>query len=483
MKALLRSTVARATTLYTFLSVLPALVNFLLLPLYLNYLSVESYGYLALLNLFALLYSVFASMQLNIAAGNQYFTLEEAEKTPYRHALFQTNLLSCVLMFLLFLALGPTFFRIYENDLPFAPLGALVLGTTMIRQINNLVMVFMKNEYRLKVIGRYALAITLLNVCLQVIALVFLKMGLAGIIKSTFLSTLVVTTVLLIQHRNWLWRKGTLLSGQAWRYAIMGLKFSLPFLPAVLVFQGQVAMDRIVLERYGTLAMVGQFALLMTLLSIPNMFVDALIKAIRPKVLGFLKNGEEGKVRQLERCYVGVVCFIFLGALVVGTHLHLVTDSPKYQEIGNYVLLGVAALLPGSLLYFKHLRIMFRDQSGAISRYSIIAAAIQFVLLWMLVPTYHVNGALIATGVAGLVNYALLASNDASGNVFPHEFRLLRPALGLGVLLGIGAGMRCFDLSVSATSITVFITGTALLYLSLKSEWANLATWIRDPED
>ena len=112
----------KASTLYVIIGLLPSTINFLLLPVYLRYISPEEYGYLALLNVYLILFSAFACLQLNVSGGTQYFS-KGINKESFRVAILSGSVMLIIFWFLIFTLLGNYFFSIYHTDVSFYPLG------------------------------------------------------------------------------------------------------------------------------------------------------------------------------------------------------------------------------------------------------------------------------------------------------------------------------------------------------------------------
>jgi len=78
-----------STVLYSLVGILPSIVGFALLPIYLNIISVEQYGVYALINSFSLILGVIMGLKLESAFRIFYFDYDfETDKERYLQTLF-----------------------------------------------------------------------------------------------------------------------------------------------------------------------------------------------------------------------------------------------------------------------------------------------------------------------------------------------------------------------------------------------------------
>ncbi len=481
IRNLLHSKYFKASFVYVVISVLPSAINFLLLPLYLQHISVEDYGYLIMINFYGMTYNVFACLQINIAASTQYFN-HDIDRNVFRVSIMITTIMGVVVSFLLFAVTGDLFFSLYKNSISFYPLGLVVITSIALSQLQSIIFLFLKNEYRVRELGIYTLASVVINVTSQIIFVVYLDMGINGIVYGGLIPRLIIVPSLMFIYSNWVIGKDiTMLFSKKVRvYAWNALKLSLPFLPTVLLHRLQTFGDRFVLERFVSLEKVGQYAVLITLLGIPNLVVHSILTAIRPKILALLEDKSMDSVRLLEFAYLGVISIIFLFTLLLGANLQWFTDNPKYLEVRNYLFVGILAAIPGTMLHFSHLTLMHASKTGWISKFSLLSFLVQLALLISLTPTLGLWGALIAMAVAGLVNYGLnfKASNQVSG--MKMETQTLSPILTLFITISLGIALTWLSGNILFSSMAIFILGILLIFVIFRKKIAPLSDLLMD---
>lgn len=468
MKRILKSKYTQASILYIILGILPSAINLLLLPLYLKYLQVADYGLLVLINVYTSLFSVFGCLQLNIAANTQYFSAD-LDKDSYKSGVLITAFISSFFIFGIFYSMGGIFFSFYKTDLSFYPLGLVALVSATLMAWHTIVFVFLKNEYRLKELGILSIASIILGIAFQFYLVIELKWGVSGIIFGIFFSRLVITLFLFFYYIKWV--KIRLIAFENYlKYGWMALKFSIPFMPTILLHWLQTLGDRLILERFVSIDKIGQYAVLFTLLTFPQLVVNAVMSAFRPKLIQLMEDRRDALIQRLEFLFTFFIVLLLVFILFIGTHLNLLTDNLKYIEINRYLLIGVLSILPGSMLYMHHLRLMLAEKTGLISKYSLYSVTVQVSLLFVLVPDFGITGALLSYGIGGMVGYSLNAFKAYELNAYSF-YKTIQPAVVFVIFVFMGLAFVSFselDIKTISKIVSVFII--LFLILILKGE-------------
>lgn len=468
MQKILKSKYVQASSLYLALSLLPSLINFLLLPFYLGYISPTEFGQLTLLNAYAILFTVFSCLQLNVAASTQYFS-QNINKVEYTIVIVSASAIITMIIFTIFTLFGSTFFSIYESNIQFYPLGFLVLLTAALGQLYISLFTILKNEYQLKQIATSSILILLINVSSQLLLITKFKYGLDGIVYGQLVSKILVVPVILYYFKNQFLGTKQMHALKKNYYPMLknALIFSLPILPTVLLAQLQKVGDRFILERHISLEELGQYSILMLLIGLPSLAINAIFNSLRPKILILIEEQNLKAVNQAEFFYTIGIIFIFILSCLLGTHLELFTDNSKYIAIKKYLYLGVLGSLPGSMLYFNHLKLMQKGRTKPIARYSFYSFLIQILCLFLLVPQFGIEGALYALLISGLYNY-LLNSYGANKESYLAYLGKQRPFLAFVILSILAIASVKIEIDISYSSIVFFIFSVTLLIFLIR---------------
>ncbi|MEQ8238803.1 MAG: hypothetical protein RIA69_06305, partial [Cyclobacteriaceae bacterium] len=330
-------------------------------------------------------------------------------------------------------------------------------------------LVFLKNEYRLKEFGLFSIALTILGIGFQSYFIIELQWGLSGILYGILFSKIIIIPFLIFYFRKWLIIHLKNLK-ETLKYGRMALKFSLPFLPSILLYWVQTLGDRFVLERFVSIEKVGQYAVILALLTFPQVVVNAVMNAFKPKLLQLLNDEKHSLIQKAEFLFTSFIVLSLVFVLFLGTHLDWITDNNKYIDINQYLFLGVLAILPSSMLYMHQLKIMRVEKTGDISKYAFYAFLTQFLLLFLLVPRYGISGALISFGLSGLLNYTLNAINSYGIHHYSVS-KILQPAVAFIILVLAGVTLIHFSpLSIKTVAEIVALLTIILLTVILRKE-------------
>ncbi len=379
----------------------PAL-SILLLPLYLLVLSPSEYGVLALVNVGTAVLVIFCTWNMDVAMRTFYFDFDQDEKllSKYLTQLFSFTLFLSVTTYSLMLFLGPTMYNIsFSSDsISYVPLGSIALATACLSTCANIYLVFLKNKIWLWEFAIYSLLSILLGIGFQCYLLLICHMGVLGVLLGGFLSTLIVFTTIVI-------RRPLLVTFKLVpKYIRPSIKFVLPLIPMLVLFAIEKQIDRVFLEKYLSLEVVGIYALLMALLGLVNVMFSALDDAIRPFLYESLKSDETPQIVQLfQNMYLLVGTLTFLLVIAVGANLHLITDNLAYISVKKYIIYGAIACLPLIFVRYYALIYVFYKKSGSLTAITLIKTIAVIGLLIILVPQYEILGALLAVLLSNVV--------------------------------------------------------------------------------
>lgn len=398
----------QAVVLFSVLSLLPALVSIFLLPVYLKELKPEEYGLLIILNLSGSLYSVVSIVQLNIAVTTNYFDYYEDQNKlkKFKSSLFSVSFGIATITLFLFILLGSFFLQpLIKSDLiDFMPLGLMVLITQYLAQLKSVYFVFVRNEYRLTEYAIYSVSLLFLNTIFQYYFIVIVKSGVFGSVSGALISHIIVTGALLILQRK-LFDINPDLS-----MVKKSLRFSLPFIPIILMYWIFRTGDRFLLERLTDLATVGRYAVLIGLLLLAESVFESLGNAFRPLIFRSFNALDSQKlysIKQFIMLYVKFGLFTLSGVILIGSNLNLITQNQKYLSIIPLFTLGVVVLISKLILRVPYLQLMYSKKTKLIAWITFVSMMILVLCLILLIPNYGIVGALYSIGISNVTNFLM----------------------------------------------------------------------------
>jgi len=166
---------------------------------------------------------------------------------------------------------------------------------------------------------------------------------------------------------------------------------------------------------------------------------------------------------------------VLVGILIVGNHLHLITDNLKYQSITQYFPLGVVVTAPFLMVRFIAMLFLYYKKTGMLAGLTFVKFSIMFILMLFLIPQFGINGALIAIGISNVVNlilFGFLIEKHRSKliNYIPILFRLFIFLISIGCFFFL----KSF-LSPTLSSWLIFIPLTLIFYILDKQNLLDLA--------
>jgi O-antigen/teichoic acid export membrane protein len=477
----------RNGTIYSIGVVLSRLVGFLMLPLYTHLLTPADYGILELLSMTTDITAMVAGLGISWAVLRYY---PEKAGTPEAPALVSTALILLVVVSGV-LALGVSsastplalvlFGTPEHSDLLKLALTGLVLGAFVEVPV---VVLNARQQPRAAVgVGVIRLFMAL---SLNILFLVGLDMGVAGIFWSTIATSAIV---------------GGTLSFRLLRDA--GLHFS-PVLAKQLVRYGAPLVlwslssfvlhysDRYFLRASTGLDEVGRYSLAYKLAMLLATFVGSPFEtAWVPKAVEVYKRDGEaaGPVLQPVLRYYNLL--LVTAALVIalfgGEAIVLATADSYHGAVHVLPMLALAMVL-FSWRQISQLGATLRERSEFIALSSAVAAVAALGLNAVLVPRWHAMGAAVATALAFAVEASIMFF--LSSRLFRVRLSpvvLLGP-LGLAALVWVGANALApweqgvvVRLAVKASALPFFLALLVMSGLVTRVEWLWLSSAIRAP--
>lgn len=397
----------KAAGVFAILAFLPSAIGVFMLPIYLQHLKPSEYGTLALMAFFAGFYSIVSCLQLNAAAGINYFNYSNSLwRGKYISSIFTAVVLLSFLSYLVFILIGVFFFQYFleSSTSHFFPEGVIVLTTAFLNQVCSIYFVFLKNEYQLKIFASYILAFVFFNLIFQYFFIVIQDLGVFGSIFGSFLARIIVSVYLVIkQQKLFDFRPNKKILEES-------LRFSLPLIPIVFINWFFTTGDRLFLERFMDLTEVGKYALLMGLLLIANQAFTALWSAFTPRLLicfGNLDNYNISVSQHLINWHIKIGLVVLVGTIMVGSNLSIITDNEKYISIAPLFSLGAVVMLPKMIQSIPTLLLMHAKQSVIILWCMLISMIVMMVGFFTLIPLFGIEGALFSLGMSNTTNLIL----------------------------------------------------------------------------
>lgn len=309
IKRIFKSSLFKASGIYTFTSILNSTIPFFLMPILTRYLTPEDYGITAMFSMLVSIISVFTGLSVHGAINRVYFEKDINFKEYVANCIFILFASSTLtfLTVLIFLSLISKYSGVPANwviiSVIFSFLQFLTSSNLVIYQAR-----MQAKYYSLIQIGQ-----TILNFSLSIFLVVFLKMNWQGRLIANFLAVLFFGLLsLFILSKNyveWKFNKD---------YIIHALKFGIPLIPHTLGGILIATTSRFIITNILGLKETGIYTAGLQIGSIVSLFADAFNRAYIPWLFDKLnQNDEIIKLKIVKFTYLYFIMIIAV-ALILG---------------------------------------------------------------------------------------------------------------------------------------------------------------------
>jgi len=447
-------------------SVLNRLALFLLLPLYTNYFSPEEYGKLELIFVTVAFIRVFLGMLLGHSVLRFFFEYEsEADKK---------SLVGTSLFFSLTWCAGLTLVIMYfSENLTLLVFGAdnskslFILGFSVMffEVTSEIPLAFLRAKEHSMYYVLTSFLQLVLRITLNIYMVVFLGLGIPGVLTGNLLSAAIV------------W---ALLVGITLRYSGLVFDFSklkkifryiypleIESVPGIVL----VNADRFSLNFYSTLKVVGIYALALRFGMILQTLISEPFQANFGPFRFLIMNRDDAK-----EIYARILTYYLYFVMILGLIITLysmevieVMSSHQFRDAYKVVPIISLALILRGLGYIVQTGILLQKRTGYMPYIQGASSVFYILLLIFLVPKLTVYGAAFA--VLGTQCLQLIMTNYFSQKLYPIAFEYQRIAKILAVavfIYVISVFTNGMDLSIRIGIKTVLIGLFPILLITLK---------------
>ncbi len=484
----LRTTLKHGS-IYTLGMILSRLVGFVMIPVYTRVLTPADYGILEILSLTTDILGMLAGMGIGLAVMRQYYA---ADDDAERHRVVSSAATLLIAVFAVVAAAGIALAGVMgpvllgaDGDPLLVRLAVVVLafGSTI-----EVPMALLRAQQRSTSVVAVGLARLFFSLSLNIVLVVILRMGVAGVLISSVVSSFLVGGFLTVRL-----------------YRETGLHFDLPIVRRLVVFGAPLVIwnvasfvlhysDRYFLRVFASLADVGLYSLgykiaMLISLMISGPFADIWI----PKALEIERKegGTSGPilVTILSAYNLVLVTAAFCIAIFAGDLIRIATGDAFHAASSSVPLLAAAMVFFG-YRSVGQIGALIRGRSDLIALGTAIAAVVVTLLNISLIPRFGVLGAASATLGAFAVEFFLMLR--LSKGVHQMDIRLPRFLAPLAIASAVLVGTNLLvarDLALPASiALHVVAVGAYLGALALTGAIPpemRAATWraVRAPRE
>lgn len=403
--------------IYTLPTVLSRGIAIFLLPIYTRIASPEELGALDLFFVFGSIISL--TVALEISQGVARF-IPELSDVKQRLAYSSTGLYFTFFMYALFFITATTFYVELNHFITGKSEYALSFQLALVYITINGFFYYFQNQLRFEgnsvgysIVSVFFAATNLATVF--VFGIVY-DLGLIAILYSIIVSVLLASLLglFLLRHSFGLVFKIGMLKQL--------LMFSIPLLPASMLVFISLYVDRYMINMFLDLESVGHYGVAVRLASAASLVMIGFQMAVTPLI--YKHHNEPDTPQSLSVIFKYFVFFAVLFFLVyslVAKELLFLLTTPEFYFVANVIPLLVLALLFSNMYVFMP-GIGIRKKTHLIFLISIVAAVVNVVLNYLLIPIFHINGAALATTIGYFIAFLFYIYFSQKFYYVPHKW-------------------------------------------------------------
>ena len=383
------------TVIFTIGEVLPKLLSFILLPIYLKYFSPSDYGVIAYTSSVFSILPIISSLGLASYVLRFYFDEKnEISKRKLVGNVFSFITIVNVVIFMLGIIYLPMLLNICNIKVQWDPYFkfSFIAFSLDIFTIIPLVLFRVKQDAKTYVIFNTS------KVILQYIVIIFfvfyLNLGLVGFYLGNLVALIPFALISIF-----FMMKYTVLNLNI-KKLNEGLRFSLPLIPGSLAFLLLNSGDRIFLEQYVSLNDLGIYNISATIALSLNLVVSSIYKAAEPEI--FIRYSNDSFTLFIDKFKRILLFFIYISAIVLAFFTRDIVQliSADYDRVYLYVpIILISVLMSGSNIIYNGI-LGAEKNTKSIGSAVIFGAFVSFTLNYFLIPNYGLSGAAISSSIA-----------------------------------------------------------------------------------
>jgi len=391
---------AHHALIYGLGNLLNRIVGFLMIPIYTRFFSPSDYGVMELVTLTTQIISIIASAGIANAIGRFYFQYEDSVN---RNEVLSTSIIAFSLLSLIIIGplclMGSQLSLLLFGTVSFSSfffISILSIWTSSLSAIGFLYMRIRKQSLRFLLFSLLKLIIAL---GLNVYFVVYLKVGVIGVLYSTLISS---SIFMLLLNGPILFHTGLKFSRDKFNEIV---KFGLPLIPASLGNMIVLSSDRFFLNNLCSMADTGLYSLASRFAVIPSQFVTypfMQIWDVRRLEIYKQKKSEEFMGRVFTY-FCLLIILVGLGVSVLARDVIMIMADSKFWSA--YKVIPILILAQVIVSFFQHFNfgILITKKTKLFSYIDLTNGTLNLVLNYFLIKKYGVMGAAFAT----LISYTL----------------------------------------------------------------------------
>jgi O-antigen/teichoic acid export membrane protein len=440
-----------------------------MIPMLTRYLTPEEYGIVATLNTVTIFLLAFFQFGLPSAGFRFWFMQSTPERQKsYMASILLTGIVAAGAVASTVLLLGRPIWEAAIERAPFEEFAPYVVTGAALQVVIAFKSVVLRALDRPRLFISFDIAQFLFMLGSVAYQVIVLKRGAIGQIQGVFITQLIFATLSLGVI---IWICGSRVRADG---ILQSLKFAIPIMISSVVALVATRSTILITQHFVAGAAVGLFALGSQIGSLVQMAASSLEKAWQPFLYSRDPESARKSLGGLLRVAAPAYTLIALTLALFAPQIVAVLATHEYTGASVVAVISLFGALCFALSSIANGGLYYAAKSGVSMIVTVIAAGANVLFCWMLIPTYGIVGAAVATALAGLVSltFMLAALQVSFGIRYPRV--QLFGTMTLGMLLswmGIFFSSRVANpLAISALGVNAILVVVYLVVI-WKLKW------------
>ena len=401
IKNILNSSLFKASGIYSVTSILNASIPFLLLPILTRELTPEDYGIVAMAAILINIITPFIGMSAHGAAQRKYFETDSTHYARYIGNIFILLITSSVIFLLLFFVFNSSISKLTE--IPGKWLYVLLL-VAISQFVSMILLTIWQCKTKPLLFGAFKIAQSLINFGLTILLVVYIKTGWEGRIVGQLVAALVGAAFCLAYMV-----KKKLICFEYNKGDIKDiLKFSAPLIPHTLGGLVFAFTDRIFITNLVGIKETGVYTVAFQIGSVLGLITSSFNSAYIPWLFAKLKTdlyADKVKIVKFTYLYFAIILAAGLGSSFVLPWLTEKIAGESFKGAGVYVFWIVMGYVFNGMYLMVTGFVFYAKKTGMLSKVTLISAAINIPLTYILLKEFGTIGAAISTTIVFALSF------------------------------------------------------------------------------
>ncbi len=401
------------------------------LPIFVKYLTPEDYGILSLVQIFSSFFVIIIGLQLNTGLGRIYFDYNtEERKSYYSTILFSIISLTVFFSLLLYVCLDSVLPIIFTNaSTDYYSFFHLVTISFVFEQVSIASIGLLKVEKKSASLFKVSTVATIISLIFKYKLIVIDNLGVQGGVLAIVFTSIFKSIFLLYFTKKFF----------KFDFNLEMLKNTLPYtLPIIFHALGGYLFrfsDRVILEKYIPLAMIGLYSIADRLAAVMKFLINGINDTLSPEYIKSSKQNFSDTIlryKDILTIWCVFVCMAFLIInFLIKTYIKLFMPE-NFQNVLVFIPFILGAYFFRGLYCFFMYPIIFEKRVGWIPTVTILSGVLNITINILFIPRYGVIVAALSTLAAFLCTAILSYSIAKKLNIVEVNFAALVETLIVG---------------------------------------------------